>query len=733
MKRLLLLLIVLLAGHQGFSQKTLREEVALVEKKIAAAKEDTVKVKMYILQSKKYQEARLFKEAFAASDKALKLALKLKWDKGVVQSYATTSDAYLLNYDTKNARLFLEKALAVSATIDEKSYSARIYKTLGGSYFLEDYKKSLGYYRKALAVFKKLKMYPEYCEVLIQMGKLEETKGNYYEAADCYQKMINAGEEVKCIEFIISGNTYLAAIYTRLENNSKAREYLMNSLDVIKRNTIKDVKYHSTLFEIGNTYANDKKYDKALKYYTDGYKALGTSGDKNYESAYLLTISDAYRSKGDIVTSKVYFNKAVDLARALNDPNVKVQMMRNLGLVAFSNGDYNKAFDFHSEFLDIAQKLPYDYFVSSANGNLGAVMVKLAESKNGSAREALLKEAIGHLKKAMVATDDRVTLEDLQTYSKYLSEAYELQENVTMAYSAYKDYIVYKDSFENNKKRDQFTNDQFKYEYERKENQLKLKQQAELKEGEAVRNYSFAGIGILVIVAGGAGVAYARKRKDNRIIAYEKKRSEDLLLNILPFEVAEELKDKGEADAHYYEKVTILFTDFEGFTKLSEKMKPSEIISELNFCFKAFDAIIEKYNIEKIKTIGDAYMAVSGLPVANPDHAINVVKAALEIRDFILEYKEQKKREGKVYFEMRIGINSGEVVAGIVGVKKFAYDIWGDAVNVAARMETNGVVGKVNISETTYELVKNDIETEYRGEIEVKGKGSIKMYFAEPK
>lgn len=126
-------------------------------------------------------------------------------------------------------------------------------------------------------------------------------------------------------------------------------------------------------------------------------------------------------------------------------------------------------------------------------------------------------------------------------------------------------------------------------------------------------------------------------------------------------------------------------------------------------------------------------MAVSGLPNPDPDHALNAVKAALEMRDFIDAYKEERKKQGEVYFEMRIGINSGEVVAGIVGIKKFAYDIWGDAVNVAARMETNGKVGKVNVSETTYNLIKNEMDGEYRGEIEVKGKGIVKMYFAEPK
>jgi adenylate cyclase len=254
-----------------------------------------------------------------------------------------------------------------------------------------------------------------------------------------------------------------------------------------------------------------------------------------------------------------------------------------------------------------------------------------------------------------------------------------------------------------------------------------------LQREQTQRSYAYAGIGVFVIISIGAGVAYSRKRKDNRIIASEKKRSDDLLLNILPAEVAEELKANGEAGARYYDHVSILFTDFVGFTKLSEKFSPEELIAELNYCFKAFDEIITRHNIEKIKTIGDSYMAVSGLPAGNHDHAVNAVNAALEMRNFIENYKTERRQQGRVYFEMRTGINSGQVVAGIVGIKKFAYDVWGDAVNIASRMESNGVAGKVNISESTYTLIKDNYATEFRGELDAKGKGLIKMYFVEPK
>lgn len=211
----------------------------------------------------------------------------------------------------------------------------------------------------------------------------------------------------------------------------------------------------------------------------------------------------------------------------------------------------------------------------------------------------------------------------------------------------------------------------------------------------------------------------------------EKQKSDDLLLNILPEEVANELKEKGSADAKQFDMVTVMFTDFKGFTKISERLSPSQLVEEIHICFKAFDDIIERHNIEKIKTIGDAYMCAGGLPVSNETHAIDVVNAAIEIRQFMQEHLEQKKLTGQEVFEIRIGIHTGPVVAGIVGIRKFAYDIWGDTVNIASRLESSGEAGKINISGSTYECVKDHYACTYRGKIEAKNKGQIDMYFVE--
>ena len=210
----------------------------------------------------------------------------------------------------------------------------------------------------------------------------------------------------------------------------------------------------------------------------------------------------------------------------------------------------------------------------------------------------------------------------------------------------------------------------------------------------------------------------------------EKKKSDELLLNILPFEVAEQLKKKGQAKSRKYRTVTVLFADFENFTGLTRVYSTKELIRELNVYVKKFDEIIDRHFIEKIKTIGDAYMCAGGLPLKNKSNPIDVTLAGLEIQNYINNVAKEKEEKGEQPWELRLGIHTGEVMAGVIGNKKFAYDIWGNTVNTASRMESTSEVGKVNVSGKTYEFIKDYFDCTYRGKIKVKNiTEEIDMYF----
>jgi adenylate cyclase len=259
---------------------------------------------------------------------------------------------------------------------------------------------------------------------------------------------------------------------------------------------------------------------------------------------------------------------------------------------------------------------------------------------------------------------------------------------------------------------------------------------AELAFKESQRNLFLAIAGLILLGAIGLFHRYhvirrhnAVLEEKNRIIVEERHRSEELLLNILPLAVAEELKKNGFAEARHYDTATVLFTDFEGFSKISKQLSPNKLVQDLHYAFTHFDQIIGQYGLEKIKTIGDAYMCAGGLPRSDAAPPLAVVKAALDIQKFLDRWNTERKKKGEPLFEARIGIHTGPLVAGVVGEKKFAYDIWGDTVNVASRMESNGKPGKVNISSATFSHIRNDFDCEYRGKVPAKNVGEVEMYF----
>ena len=263
-------------------------------------------------------------------------------------------------------------------------------------------------------------------------------------------------------------------------------------------------------------------------------------------------------------------------------------------------------------------------------------------------------------------------------------------------------------------------------------------QEAELKlKSSQQRTYTLLGLAGLLIggIASWLMIMVRRSNKNlekkNKEIEEEKERSEELLLNILPKDIASELKENAKVQTRKFEECTVCFTDFINFSRISQLLSPEDLISALDECFKAFDEIISEHNVEKIKTISDYCMCAVGVPITNKSHATDAVKAAVEMVAFLEEWNHKREAEGLIRFDARIGIHTGPIIAGVVGIKKFAYDIWGDTVNVAARMESKSEAQRINISQSTYDLIKEEFSCHSRGSLDVKNMKDLEMYYVE--
>ncbi|MBL7954569.1 MAG: tetratricopeptide repeat protein [Flavobacteriales bacterium] len=465
---------------------------------------------------------------------------------------------------------------------------------------------------------------------------------------------------------------------------------------------------------IGNIHDQMENADEAERWQKEAlhtYEELNDSLGIAQASNNLGNTLDAH-GKGD--EALTHLERALAIARALDNPMGVAICKGAIANHYQRNEDFEKALAMNREVIAFFEELDDPFSLAAANINTGEILTHLER----------YEEAKDHLRRGLslsrpIGAKQWITNAHAGLYDVAMKEG-----NADSALVHFTKYVDYRDSIQNEANTRKAVQLQMQYDFEKKEAVAKAAHEVEVRRQKLVRN---GFVGGFVLVALFAGVFLAQRNR----IGKEKARSEELLLNILPEEVAEELKAKGEAEAVQIDQVTVLFTDFKGFTAMSEVVTPSQLVKDLNECFSAFDRITEKYGIEKIKTIGDAYMAAGGLPTPNSTHAMDVLMAALEMREFIAVGKAQKQAAGQPYFEIRIGIHTGPVVAGIVGVKKFQYDIWGDTVNTASRMESSGEVGQVNISEATYVLVKNDASFTFtpRGKVQAKGKGELEMYF----
>lgn len=487
----------------------------------------------------------------------------------------------------------------------------------------------------------------------------------------------------------------------------------------------------SVLANLGVQYQDQQMFPEAMAYYRQSL-AIDRAIESIYGVAMCLgnigTLCGSMQEAGlmEVDSSIHYYRRSFEL---MQDPRMHDQagamgwMLNNIGAWFEEQGQIDSAFAYYHRSLATRQSVDHLLGMIIVHRDLASLFDQVGK----------VAEAQAHINASIrLATDNHIAYGIDASYllrSQLRAKAGDYRG----ALADHQQYVTLRDSVVSEENARQLVQQTMRYEYQKqaladsiefaKEAQIKDLQIAEQEASLGQQRIALWGV-ILGLALIGA-LAYA--------IFRGKKRSDELLLNILPAETARELKAKGSAAAKEYEKVSILFSDFVGFTPLAERLSAAALVAEINVCFKAFDEIITRYGLEKIKTIGDAYMAAGGLPDPLSASPRDVALAGLEMQQFMIQRKAERAAADLPYFEMRVGIHTGPVIAGVVGIKKFQYDIWGDTVNIASRMESHGMIGEVNVSAHTCALLQDEVDLRFeaRGATEVKGKGVMEMYLVQ--
>ena len=598
---------------------------------------------------------------------------------------------YLFN-KPDSAYILADSMFKLAKAVEAKDHMAGSTSLKGGSfYFRSENDSALYYFEKAIPLYESAGNLRPIGSIYGNMGNIYTDQGKYIKGIDSYMRSLKAHEK----------NDYRKGMAIQLMN-------------------------------IGIVHKDLDDPDEAMKNFE---QALAIHKELNYENGQAdckLNMAEIYIQKGNRDAALPLLDQCAKIYETVEDKQGKAIMYNLYGLIYYQLEDYDQALVNYNKALSLQVEMEDDQHIAGSLAEIGQVYLALGKPKL----------AISYYERAKKTGLEAGVIGPALNAANYLSKAYQAEGDLANSVENYELFVELTDSTRNEENQMALIRQEYSYSYEKKAFQdsiakaeeallVELAYEKELRKKDTTRNVAIGSGLIFLLLAGGL---YSRNRyikKSRDIISLEKDRSESLLLNILPAEIAEELKDKGRADARDFDLVSILFTDFVHFTEISSKMNAQDLVSEINSCFETFDSIMAKYGIEKIKTIGDAYMAAGGLPVPSQNAPANTVQAALEMQSFISKRKTERDAKGLPAFRMRVGIHNGPVVAGIVGVKKFQYDIWGDTVNTASRLESSGEPGKVNISQKTYDIIKNDsrFSFESRGKIDVKGKGEIEMWF----
>lgn len=556
------------------------------------------------------------------------------------------------------------------------------------------------------------------------LGLANYNQSRYGEAVDHWIQGAALFDSVGDLSNLARLYSNIGAVYESQSDDVKALEYNLKSQKVAEQ--IGDtVRLMAALTNIGAIYGKkEQTFMKALEMDSIALNYAVKINDKYVEGTLSANMGDIYFKQGNDTQALLYFQRALAAFTIDGSENIPYALL-NLGKVYGKRGEWEKAEDFQKRAYDVAA-------MGDARRDMATALNALGETyfQQQKYREALSSfQNAGRLAAGVHAKEE---LKDAYTG---LSKSFFKIGDFKNAYTYQSMLTSIKDTLYNMEYTQKMEGLILNYEIDKKQNQISLLnkdkelREADLRRQKLVKNAFLTGLILILIIAFIIFRNYRAKVKINKILDRQKDEIETLLLNILPAEVAHELKTDGKATPRSYEQVSVLFTDFSGFTSIAQSMTPEDLVSELNEIFVAFDNIIERNHLEKIKTIGDAYMCAGGIPTSNSTHAEDAVRAGLQIQEYMVQHNEIRVKNGEKPWELRIGIHTGPVTAGVVGRKKYAYDIWGDAVNIASRMESSGEIGKVNISSATYERVKHLFSCSYRGKITAKNVGEIDMFF----
>ncbi|MDM9632258.1 adenylate/guanylate cyclase domain-containing protein [Robiginitalea aurantiaca] len=569
------------------------------------------------------------------------------------------------------------------------------------------------------------------------IGLVYGDKNDFGDALDYFNRSLAVYKKELDTAGISAIQNNIGSVHQTMGDNPKALQFFMQSLR--NAEVVQDPLRIGTAFvNLGTVYSNDdltldqanENFRKSIPFFEEIDYVLGLAVANVNIGEVFLKQAEIHNKKSETLLEQEkarlsipYLEDALDGFREVGiDPATPLNL---LGLAYLRMGQLESSQDYYQQGLSSALEKGTKSEEAKAYIGLGNSYL---EEQNSSL-------AIQNFSKGLDVARETGLLREMSESLEGLSKAYALRRDYPSAYRAQQEFAAVQDSL----RRENYANEMselrtvFDLERREKENDLLKAENAlnEIQIEKDARDKMLLKIilGLFLAIIAGFVFQFFYIRRTNKRLAFERNRSEQILLNILPKETADELKENGFIKAKEFEQITVLFTDFKAFSVVAERISGEMLVKSVDYYFKNFDAITERNNVEKIKTIGDAYMCAGGIPTPNSSHAEDAFRAAKEILDFVKE-TELNPPSGVYPFKIRIGLNSGPVVAGVVGVRKFAYDVWGNTVNIAARMESSSVPGRINVSESTYELLKDKHQFSYRGEIEAKNGKMLKMYFA---